>query len=74
VSSSLATAGAGDVLAGMIAGYLAQGMAAPDAAIAALYVGGVCADQYATRRAPNSLLATDLLGEIPLAMRALRDV
>jgi NAD(P)H-hydrate epimerase len=66
VSSSLATAGAGDVLAGMIAGYLAQGMAAPDAAIAALYVGGVWA--------PNSLLATDLLGEIPLAMRALRDV
>lgn len=74
VSSSLATAGAGDVLAGMIAGYLAQGMAAADAAIAALYVGGVCTDQYAARRAPNTLLATDLLGEIPFAIRALSNV
>lgn len=73
-SSALATAGAGDVLAGMISGYLAQGIAAIDAAKTALYVGGVCAAQYAVRRAPDTLMATDLLDEIPVAMRALRDV
>jgi hydroxyethylthiazole kinase-like uncharacterized protein yjeF len=52
----LATAGAGDVLAGLIGGLLAQGMQAWDAAAAAAYLHG----RAATRAGPG-LLVEDLL-------------
>ena len=62
---ALATAGTGDVLAGMCTGLLAQGMTPEQAAIAALHLGGAAADRYATHRAARTLLATDLLAELP---------
>ena len=65
---ALATAGTGDVLAGMCTGLLAQGMAPERAAVAALHLGGASADRYATRRAARTLLATDLLEELPLVL------
>jgi ADP-dependent NAD(P)H-hydrate dehydratase / NAD(P)H-hydrate epimerase len=52
----LATAGAGDVLSGIIAGLLAQGMAARDAAAAGAYLHG----RAATLAGPG-LLVEDLL-------------
>jgi ADP-dependent NAD(P)H-hydrate dehydratase / NAD(P)H-hydrate epimerase len=52
----LATAGAGDVLAGMIAGLLAQGVAAWEAACAGAYLHG-----RAAFRAGPSLVVEDLL-------------
>ena len=61
----LATAGAGDVLAGIIAGLLAQGMQAWDAAAAAAYLHG----QAATLAGPG-LVVEDLL---PALVRALAD-
>ena len=62
---ALATAGTGDVLAGMTAGLLAQGLAPAEAAICALHLGGLAADRYAATRDPRSMLATDLLRELP---------
>lgn len=73
-STSLATAGAGDVLAGMIAGFLAQGLSSVEAAAAALYTGGIVTDRYERAHTPNTLLATDLLIGIPDAIRDLRFV
>ena len=52
----LATAGAGDVLAGLIAGLLAQGMPAWEAACAAAWLHG-----DAARRAGPYLIAEDLI-------------
>jgi hydroxyethylthiazole kinase-like uncharacterized protein yjeF len=46
-NARLATAGTGDVLAGMIAARLAGGMAAFDAACAAVYAHGAAADRWA---------------------------
>lgn len=62
---ALATAGTGDVLAGLCTGLLAQGLAPVDAALCALYVGGAAAQRYVARRGAGSLLATDLLAVLP---------
>ncbi len=58
----LATAGAGDVLAGLIAGLLAQGMPPWDAACAAAWLHGRCAVH-----AGFGLVVEDLLPALPRA-------
>ncbi|PSQ79773.1 MAG: bifunctional ADP-dependent NAD(P)H-hydrate dehydratase/NAD(P)H-hydrate epimerase [Bacteroidetes bacterium QS_8_68_15] len=62
---ALATAGTGDVLAGLTAGLLAQGTPPLESAAAALHLGGAAADRYVARRAARSLTAPDLVGELP---------
>jgi NAD(P)H-hydrate epimerase len=62
----LATAGSGDVLAGFVAGLLAQGMGALQAAAAAVFIHG----EAATRLGPG-LIAEDLLSEIPAILQSL---
>jgi ADP-dependent NAD(P)H-hydrate dehydratase / NAD(P)H-hydrate epimerase len=61
---SLATAGAGDVLAGMIGGLLAQGVAPLAAAATALYVGPKAARHVEQVTGSRGLLA----GDLPLAV------
>jgi NAD(P)H-hydrate epimerase len=69
---ALATAGTGDVLAGMIAGLLAQGMQPFDAASAAVYLHTTAADlaAQAMHLSRTGLLASDLLSQIPSAITA----
>ena len=62
----LATAGAGDVLAGIIAGLLAQGAGAFDAACAAAWIHG-----DAARRVGPGLVAPDLVAGIPAVLKDL---
>ena len=64
----LATAGAGDVLAGMIAGMLAQGVAAFEAASIAVWMHG-----EAAREAGPGLIAEDLPEVLPAVFRHLYD-
>lgn len=64
-NQALASAGTGDVLAGMITGYLAQGLSPVDAALCSLYIGGRAADVYAARMNRDSLMAMDLVNELP---------
>ncbi len=63
---SLATAGSGDVLAGIIGGLLAQGMAPFDAARAGVFLHGAAATP-----APG-LIAEDLIDALPSAIASLR--
>jgi NAD(P)H-hydrate epimerase len=70
---SLASGGTGDVLTGLIAGLLAQGMAPFHAACLGVYCHGAAADRLASRYGDRGLMATDLLPEIPAVLKALRD-
>jgi hydroxyethylthiazole kinase-like uncharacterized protein yjeF len=65
---ALAAAGTGDVLAGMVAGFLAQGLSPFDAASAAVYLHTVAAGFVSEQIGPAGLLASDLLPNIPKAM------
>ena len=68
----LATGGTGDVLTGVVAGFLAQGQAPLESAAAAAYLHGASADRLAERIGGAGLLATDLARELPAAAESLR--
>jgi NAD(P)H-hydrate epimerase len=68
----LASGGTGDVLAGTIAGYVAQGVEPFDAACLGLYIGGLAAEEVRRELGSAGMLAGDLLLAIPRAMRDLR--
>ncbi|MCC6801512.1 MAG: NAD(P)H-hydrate dehydratase [Anaerolineae bacterium] len=71
-TSALAHAGTGDVLAGLTAGMLAQGLSPFDAAVAAGYVHGLAGERAAFRLgSERSVLAGDVIEAIPDAFRVL---
>ena len=69
-NDGLAKGGSGDVLAGLIAGLLSQGLLAENAAIAGVYLHGLAADLAAGRLGRRSLLAGDVLAAIGEAFAA----
>ncbi|MBI5886710.1 MAG: NAD(P)H-hydrate dehydratase [Deltaproteobacteria bacterium] len=70
-NAGLATAGTGDVLAGMIGGLLSQGYGPVEAACAAVYIHGAAADEVKAASGETGMMATDLLPVIPGVMRSL---
>ncbi len=60
----MATGGSGDVLAGMIASFLGQGMAPEDAAMCGVYLHGLCGERAAARLSQHAMLPSDMLWEL----------
>lgn len=69
----LATAGTGDVLAGCIAGMLAQGISPADAACCGAYVHALAGHMVAEQTGTAGMLAGDLLPSLPLAIRRIHE-
>ena len=69
---ALATGGTGDVLAGVVAAYLGQGLEPLQAAAAAAFVHGAAADRLAQSSGPSGLMAEELADAIAPAAEALR--
>jgi hydroxyethylthiazole kinase-like uncharacterized protein yjeF len=70
---ALATGGTGDVLGGLIAGLLAQGLDPFTAAVSGVYIHGEAGRRVASRLGDAGLLASDLLEEVPVVQKLLRE-
>jgi hydroxyethylthiazole kinase-like uncharacterized protein yjeF len=66
----LATAGTGDVLAGVIGGLLAQGIDSSAAAEAGVYIHGLAGDLAAVEFTQAGLIASDVIDFLPKALTA----
>jgi len=65
----MATAGSGDVLTGMIAAFLGQGLDAFGAAKYAVYLHGLAGDLAVKEKTQISLIASDIIDKIPEAIK-----
>src|SRR5579884_2521576 len=66
---ALATAGSGDVLAGLIGGIIAQGIEPLAAAEAAVYLHGMAGDLAAEANTVAGVVASDLIESVPAALK-----
>jgi hydroxyethylthiazole kinase-like uncharacterized protein yjeF len=71
-NAGLASAGTGDVLAGVIAGLLAQGLNHFDAAAAGVYIHGMAGELVKERLGDAGMVASDLLPELPVVIKRLK--
>lgn len=71
-NAGMATGGTGDVLTGLIAGLLAQGVSADLATRTAVYLHGAAGDLAAEAVGQEAMVASDLMAQIPEAIRRLK--
>ncbi len=69
----LASAGTGDVLAGVIAGLRAQGMAAAEAAACGVYLHAEAGEVVRVELGDAGMIASDLLPVLPMVIQELKE-
>ena len=69
----MATGGTGDVLSGVIGGLMAQGLPPAIAASCGVYLHGEAGREIASRLGNTGMAASDLLPQIPAALRRVRE-
>jgi hydroxyethylthiazole kinase-like uncharacterized protein yjeF len=67
-NSGLSSAGSGDVLVGMISGFLAQNMSLTAASILGVFIHGLCAELSMEKNNEYALTAQNLIDAIPEAI------
>ena len=68
-NSGLARGGSGDILAGMIGSFAAQGLSAEDAAICGVWLHGRAAERCSARRSQTCMLPHDIFEDLGIMMR-----
>lgn len=68
-NSGMATAGSGDVLTGVISGFMAQGLTADKAAKLGVYIHGLAGDIAAQLTGKAGMTATDIMNNISQAIK-----
>ena len=69
----MASAGSGDVLTGIIASLLGQGVSPGQSAILGVYLHGLAGDFAAADNGEPSIIASDIIDHLPHAIRSLMD-
>ena len=69
--SALAKAGSGDVLTGLIAAFVAQGVDVPQAAKLGVYIHGRAGERAAESRSEYGVVASDVADSLPLVLAEL---
>jgi len=69
----MASAGMGDVLTGIIAALVGQGLTVTEAARSGVYIHALCAELYCQTRDQCGLIASDIIDRIARVVRQLRD-
>ncbi|WP_414039266.1 NAD(P)H-hydrate dehydratase [Acidithiobacillus sp. M4-SHS-6] len=70
----MATGGSGDVLTGVLAGLLAQGLSASDALLLGVSLHALAGDRAVRQLGPESLLASDILKALPYVLQELKSL
>lgn len=70
-NTGLAKGGSGDVLTGLIAGFLAQGLSPLHAACAGAFIHGLCADLASTSIPPRAIIPSDIIELLPKSFKHL---
>ena len=68
-NSGMSTAGSGDVLTGMIASFVGQGIDPYSSAVIGVYLHGLAGDVAAKEKGQFSLIASDLLEKLPQVIK-----
>ena len=69
-NNGMAKGGSGDILAGMVASFLAQGMNYDEAAINGVYYHGLAGDKCAEKYSPRTMLPSDMLEELKYILKS----
>lgn len=69
-NNGMATGGSGDVLTGVIAGLIAQGLEAEEAAGLGVYIHGLAGDKAMEEKGSYSLMASDIIEGISSVLRS----
>lgn len=64
-NAGMAKGGSGDVLAGIVGSFLAQGMNARDAAVCAAYIHGMCGDEVAKEYSMTGMTPSMMIDYLP---------
>jgi NAD(P)H-hydrate epimerase len=72
-NSGMASGGMGDVLTGLIAGFISQGYSVKHAIHLAVFVHGAAADALSFQKGPFGFLASEVMNGIPAQIKALFD-
>ena len=70
-NNGMATGGTGDVLSGVVASFIGQGLDVYDAAVLSCYLHGRAGDIAAEEMGFSGLIASDVVSRLPLAIKEL---